>query len=177
MEEEQQEEEDDDALDSLTPSTAPQVSLPDVAPPPVAVAYDSDSGESVLSSASELATTKQRRKNVNFSNEQEQDLAEWLQQHPYLYNLAEPNYRNKPLKDRLKAEKAASMDPPTTAKDLEAWLRGMRTRFGKLTRTKSGDGAPKKMTERDQWIVQLFGFMGSAITRTSETRTLGPKQV
>lgn len=146
---------------------------------PAPVEYDSDSAESVVSIMSEASQApRQRRKVVTFTTEQEADLAEWLQQHPYLFDKGHPEYRNKPLRDRVKAEKAAMLEPPSTGKDIENWLRGMRTRFGKLSKAKSGDGATKKTpSDRDRWILQLFQFMGQHIQRCTQPKTLGPKQV
>ena len=39
---------------------------------------------------------------------------------------------------------------PFSAIDLKIWFKGMRTRYGKLTCKKSGDGA-KEHTDRDTW--------------------------
>lgn len=40
----------------------------------------------------------------------------------------------------------------------------MRTRLGKISGKKSGDGA-KELTDRDQWIVDKFSFLQSHISR------------
>ena len=47
---------------------------------------------------------------------------------------------------------------PFSAIDLKIWFKGMRTRYGKLTSKKSGDGA-KEHTDRDTWILRSFSFL------------------
>lgn len=52
------------------------------------------------------------------------------------------------------------------AKALRRWYDSMRTRFGKLTLTKSGQGANER-TDRDRWILDTFSFLSKHIVRVS----------
>ena len=51
-----------------------------------------------------------------------------------------------------------------SAIDLKIWFKGMRTRYGKLTSKKSGDGA-KEHTDRGTWILRSFSFLDDHISR------------
>ena len=53
---------------------------------------------------------------------------------------------------------------PFSAMDLKIWFKGMRTRYGKHTSKKSGDGA-KEHTDRDTWILRSFSFLDDHIAR------------
>ena len=53
---------------------------------------------------------------------------------------------------------------PFSAIDLKIWFKGMRTRYGKLTCKKFGDGA-KEHTDRDTWILRSFSFLDDHISR------------
>ena len=43
------------------------------------------------------------------------------------------------------------------------WFKRMRTRYGKLTSKKSGDGA-REYTDRDSWILRSFSFLDDHIS-------------
>lgn len=83
-------------------------------------------------------------------------------------------------KDKVKiaavmAEKAASLDPPITAKKLETWLISIRTRFGRISRDKSGQRA-QRLTEREKWILMVFWFLKPRIARQQKPRALGSRR-
>lgn len=42
----------------------------------------------------------------------------------------------------------------------------MRTRFGRISKRKSGDGA-KELTDRDSWILEAFSFLRKHIVRVA----------
>jgi len=47
-------------------------------------------------------------------------------------------------------------------KQLRTWIESQRTRYGKLTAAKSGQGAVK-LTERDTWICSSWSFLDSSV--------------
>jgi len=49
-------------------------------------------------------------------------------------------------------------------KQLKTWIESQRTRYGKLTSMKSGQGA-MKLTERDEWITTAWQFLKDHIVR------------
>ncbi|KAG0722849.1 hypothetical protein GWK47_043780 [Chionoecetes opilio] len=55
------------------------------------------------------------------------------------------------------------------------WFTSFRPRFGRLTNLKSGDGA-KRLTERENWIMNMFQFLKLHIVRQKKPRTLGMLQ-
>ncbi|KAG0722848.1 hypothetical protein GWK47_043779 [Chionoecetes opilio] len=67
------------------------------------------------------------------------------------------------------------MEPPITTLDLMTWFTSFRSRFGRLTNLKSGDGA-KRLTERENWIMNMFQFLKPHIVRQKKPRTLGMLQ-
>lgn len=123
-------------------------------------------------------STQKRRKSaaVLLTNEQERDLAEWLElEVPFIYNKAHKDHVDKIKVNRAWEEKAASLDPPITGNQLSTWYDSVRTRFTKITKPtdKSGQGAQKLLTMREQWITQVFSFLKPHIIRQRRTNTLG----
>eukprot|EP00057_Strongylocentrotus_purpuratus_P021220 XP_011675694.1 PREDICTED: uncharacterized protein LOC105443788 [Strongylocentrotus purpuratus] len=110
---------------------------------------------------------------LHLSEEQEQDVADWYRSHELLYNRRMKEYKQANMKTRLYEEKAASLDPPCTAKQLKVWIDSMRTSVGKLTKKKSGQEA-KEYTDRERWILENFGYLTDHIKRVgSEKRKQG----
>ncbi|KAK4323029.1 hypothetical protein Pmani_006265 [Petrolisthes manimaculis] len=120
--------------------------------------------------------SSQRTKPLWLAPELERELAEWLHSNQFLYDRSCISYKDTQRKTQVLQEKAASLDPPLTAAELRRWIHSMRTRYGRLTKAKSGSGASKPPTERDQWILQIFDFMGKHIVRHKATKTLGIKE-
>ena len=104
----------------------------------------------------------------NFSDQQEKDIAEWFRDNPILYEKSANTNKIRDKKRRLLEEKAAEIG--CTADQLDNWLYNMRTRFGRLTKTKSGQ-APTIKSDRDRWIVDSFGFLADHIKRQTGRST------
>ena len=119
-----------------------------------------------------------RQRSINIARRQEGRLAEWLQDNQYLYNRAEPDYRNKEKKKRAFQEMGASLTPPLTGEELTRWFNTRRTQYGRITKkiSPSGAGAPH-LTELEKWILKLFAFMQPHILRHKDTKVLGTQQV
>ncbi len=66
------------------------------------------------------------------------------------------SYKDTAMRNRLWQEKADELG--LEAAVLRTWFDSMRTRFGKLTKTASGDGAAD-LTKRDKWIMNRFDFL------------------
>ena len=73
------------------------------------------------------------------------------------------------MKDRLWKDKANDLNIDSEC--LQVWYKSMRTRYGKLNKSQSGQGV-KKHTERDSWILKSFSFIASHI-HTCPKRTSG----
>ncbi|XP_068215340.1 uncharacterized protein [Palaemon carinicauda] len=116
-------------------------------------------------------------RHITLPKKVERDLGEWLQNHPYLYDRGAPEYKNIAKKKRTITEKARSMTPPLTYKELTWWLRTKRTRFGQiLTKMDRSDAEWTQLTAMEKWIYNLFSFMEKHIQRQQPTRTLGLHQ-
>jgi hypothetical protein len=55
---------------------------------------------------------KKRRQNLNFTDEQEEELVDWLKGHPIFYNRGSKEYKDAQKKQRLLEEKAHEIDAP-----------------------------------------------------------------
>lgn len=112
----------------------------------------------------EAVSKKKKGKNkpLQLTDEQEADLAEWVMQHQFLFDRSSGEWLNFEKKDRLWQIKAAEYQVDWKA--LVTFYQSMRSRVGKLTDVKSGDGAPKR-SPRDKWILQIWGYMESTINR------------
>lgn len=101
-----------------------------------------------------------------FNKEQEEDIAEWYRGHDILYDRRKREYKETDKKNAIYVEKAASLSPQCSVKQLKNWLESMRTQYGKLTHPKSVKGGEgEKLTDREKWIVDTFSFLESHIVR------------
>ena len=138
-------------------------------------AEDSDGEEEVMTRA--MMLKKRKRKQVILDEDMEKELGVWLQENPFLYNRGLHDFKNTARKLAVLKEKGQSLTPPLSVVELQRWISSMRTRYGRLTKLKSGQAAPTVHTERDKWILQIFNFMGKHIVRHKKPKTLGLKQV
>ena len=85
-----------------------------------------------------------------------------MKENPCLFNKKLNDYKNIDKKVTLWQDKGDEMCVEVPL--LKTWFESMRTRFGKLTKSKSGDGNIDH-TERDQWILAHFNFLHTHIMR------------
>ena len=129
----------------------------------------SDRSDRVKLSSKWLQGSKGRL-SANLDPEQEEDVADWLKDHPALYDKKHVDFKKKEKKDYLFQQKADQLKIPMLV--LKKWFESRRTDYGKLSAElagKSGDAA-SNMSARNQWTVRTFDFMKSHITRLSGTR-------
>lgn len=107
----------------------------------------------------------------NFSREQEEELVDWYQANTDLYDKNSNYYRSKTKKSTLLHSKAKEF-PGCTYAQLCRWIKGQRTRYGKLSRSASKSGSDgKKITDREQWILDKWAFMETHIIRLEKRRS------
>ena len=90
---------------------------------------------------------KKQRLHVKLTDDQEGQLVGLIQENTNLYDKANKQWLNKDARRQTWQEIAMKMELP--ADHLSSWFHSMRTRFGRLEKTKSGQGAPK-VTDRDR---------------------------
>ena len=96
------------------------------------------------------------------TEEQEEDLADWVKSHECLYMKGKREYKDTALKKNLWEKKAEELGVST--KSLTTWYDSIRTKVGKLTNQPSGSSA-KSLTDRDRFILRNFDFLKSHIAR------------
>ncbi|XP_037795647.1 uncharacterized protein LOC119590986 [Penaeus monodon] len=127
------------------------------------------SGEDPSSSAEENEVPSQvilsnRSRGINLTGEQECDVVDWFQEHEIFYNKKLTDYRETGKKARLLEEKAAELS--LHVNQLKTWYDGMRTRFARISSTRSGQvPVLDELTERDRWIYNSFQFLRPHIVR------------
>ena len=89
-------------------------------------------------------------------------LVNWIRDNPIIYDKGLSNYKKKVDKREMWAKKAAEVG--VTVKQLLTWYESNRTRYGKLIKTKSGQGQ-QRMTQRQEWVVKSFDFLKAHIYR------------
>ena len=90
------------------------------------------------------------------SDEEEESMVEWLRAHPEMYNKKMKAYKDSHKKEALWRKKAEDLGKDVEV--LRVWYRSLRTRLGRLLKTKSGQADPE-VTERDRWILGSQEFL------------------
>ena len=100
-------------------------------------------------------------------------LGEWLEEEvPFIYDKGLGLHKDTQKITKLFNDKAASLDPPISGPELRQWFESNRTRYGRLSKVQSGQGA-RRFTEREKWILQLFRFLHPHIVRQRKPRNIG----
>ena len=86
---------------------------------------------------------KGKMKSIFLSDSDKEAIIEFVKQHKELYDKTNDSFKDK-QKKRLWGQLAATRNLPV--KTVKKWFNTQRTRYGKLTQTKSGQGA-EKITE------------------------------
>ena len=106
-------------------------------------------------------TDKAKRQKAchTLSPQEEEDLVNWLQAHPVLFNKKLPSYKDTARKELLWKEIAEQLGKPVMM--LKTCYNSLKTRLGRhLKKPKSGAGIEDgELTEREEWIVHNFEFM------------------
>ena len=84
-------------------------------------------------------------KYIFLSDSDEEAIVEFVKQHEELYDKKNDSFKDKQKNERLWEQLAATRNLPV--KTVKKWFDAQRTRYGKLTQTKSGQEA-NKSTER-----------------------------
>lgn len=129
-----------------------------------------------------LQPHRKRAKNdtVHLTEANERKVAEWLEfEVPFIYTKGHRDYKDKKRIAAAFASMGASLVPPVTGPELKTWFNSVRTRYGRLTATKSGQAATtRRKTDREVWLLGLFEFLKPHIVRQRQPQVLGvPQQV
>ena len=108
---------------------------------------------------------RQKKEALNLTEDQEQDVADWYRSQEMLYNRRLAQYKRIDIKSRIIDQKAKELG--CTAQQLKTWIDSMRTSVGKLTdpSKKPSGGAARILTDRDNWIMENFGYLERHIKR------------
>ncbi len=119
--------------------------------------------EGLTQESDSQSLAKKQKKLRQLTLEEEDDMAEWLQWNPCLYNKKLESYSKADMKKCIWVDKAAEF----TNVDVDyllGWYKSIRTHFGKLSKIPSGSGA-QDLTERDTGILSKFAFLMTHISR------------
>ena len=111
---------------------------------------------------------KGQMKSIFLSDSDEETRVEFVKQHDELYDKTNDSFKDKQKKERLWEQLAATRNLPV--KTVKKWFDTQCTRHGKLTQTKSGQGA-EKGTERQTGLKDSFSFLRGHIRRKGVSKS------
>ena len=119
--------------------------------------------EVAAANANATAGPKRQRVHTSYSEEQKDDIIEFLKSNPYIYEKRLPGFKNTQMKDEARRAQAEKMG--TTAKELQVYYNSTRTKLGRLKQLakKSGQGADT-FTPTEQWIWDKWQFLAPHIS-------------
>ena len=85
---------------------------------------------------------KGQMKSIFLSDSDEEAIVEFVKQHRELYDKTKDSFKDKQKKERLWEQLASTRNLPI--KTVKKWFESQRTRYSKLTETKSGRAAEKR---------------------------------
>ena len=118
------------------------------------VHHDVDIDDDTQSCQSDSIPTKKSK--VDFSPEEDQNMIEWLEENPVLYNKKLSLYKDTAKKEKIWRDKAVEMGKSVDV--LKVWYGSLRSRYGKLKKRRSGS-EDADLTERDDWVLRNFEFL------------------
>ena len=107
-------------------------------------------------------------RSIFLSDSDDEAIVEFVKQHEELYEKTNNSFKDKQKKEELWEQLAATTNLPV--KTVKKWFDTQRTRYGKLTQTKSGQGA-EKSTERQTWLKDSFSFLRGHIRRKGVSKS------
>ena len=117
---------------------------------------------------SQKPALKKTKTYTNLTMDQQEAMVEWLKTHEVLYNKKLESYKDTKKKAFLWQQQAEVIG--VDVEMLKIWYNRLRTRYTKLKKMKSGNGAPEH-SERDQWVLNNFSFL-APFTYEVKKRTL-----
>ena len=111
---------------------------------------------------------KGQMKSIFLSDSDEEAIMKFVKQHEELYDKTNDSFKDKQKKERLWEQLAASRNLPVNT--VKKWLDTQRTRYVKLTQTKSGQAA-EKSTEHQTWLKDSFSFLRGHIRRKGVSKS------
>ena len=108
------------------------------------------------------------------------ELADWWKDNPRLYDKSFDTYQRKGRKDKLIADKAASLGVRGfDAGMLMGWMKSMRTMYSKEEKKSKGKSgaAPPILTVRQKWVLDTFSFLHPNLKVGTKRRVLGQVSV
>ena len=103
--------------------------------------------------STQIKLKKGQMKSIFLSDSDEEAIMEFVKQHKELYDKTNNSFKDTQKKEGLWEQLAATRNLPVKA--VKNWFNTQRTRYGKLTQTKSGQGA-EKSTERQTCLKDSF---------------------
>ena len=107
-------------------------------------------------------------KSIFLSDSDGEAIVEFVKQDKELYDKTNDSFKDKQKKERLWEQLAATRNLPV--KTVKKCFDTQRTRYGKLTQTKSGQAA-EKSTERQTWLKDSFSFLRGHIRRKGVSKS------
>ena len=115
-----------------------------------------------------IQTVERTDESIFLSDSDEEAIVDFVKQHEKLFDKTHTKFKDRQRKERLWETVAASRNlPVSTAKK---WFETQRTRYGKLTQTKSGQAAAKN-TKRQTWLKDNFSFLQGHIRRKRASKS------
>jgi hypothetical protein len=99
---------------------------------------------------------KKKKMMTDLTAQQEQEMIDWLREHPVLWNKKLRDYKDTTLKESMWMAQAEKLGKEVQM--IKVWYKSIRTRFGRLKNKPSGTG-DDELTERDHWILTSCDFL------------------
>ena len=115
---------------------------------------------------------KGQMKSIFLNDSDEEAIVEFVKQHEELYDNTNDSFKDKQKKKGLWEQLAATRNLPV--KTVKKWFDTQCSRYGKLTQTKSGQGA-EKSTEQQTWLKDSYRFLRGHIRRKGVSKVISFK--
>ena len=94
----------------------------------------------------------------------------------FIFDKGHREYKNAEKTALAFETMAKSLQPPIKGQDLRTWFHSNRSRLGRLT-LQSVQEPDRRLTQREVWIKQIFGFLEPHIVRHRKSKCVAFKNV
>ena len=123
-----------------------------------------------------IGKRKKKSPPIILKDDDEKRIAKWIEtQGHYIFDKGHREYKNAQKTALAFETLGKSLNPSISGPELRKWFHSNRSRLGRLTLGQSDPD--RRLTQREKWIIEIFGFLTPHIVRHRKSKVVAFKNV